>query len=591
MTTDLRQKIEAMAKDADIGWGKAYGLFAKVVQEKGLKIGAEIGVAFGGHAESLLKIPITKLYGVDPYLHLENYNDPMNLPQPEFDQLYQYTLERLSPFAERYQHIRKSSIDAVNDIAGEIDFVYVDADHTFQGVVRDLTAWFPKVKVGGIIGGHDYGHPNFPGVKRAVDEFFSPFGWAVHTEGEGVWWVEKMTEGVVNREGCGLSTDAGSAPQQDVLEESQKAIIHKFMQKEDVVVDATSLVGEWGKYVLQRVSDVKLHLVDGTNITLDEYCRTKGLHRINFLRVNASGREFNVLSGAQDLLQRENIDYVQFRFTDTSPDSDTKLVRLLDTMRSYHYELFLVQNNLALRIEKISPGLYQFRNRDFLAVNGRLKILLLGLPPVMLDLDQLCREYGIKPRGVIHVGAHEGKELADYLKMGFQRIFFIEANPEVYQRLQNHIQGRANVSAANVAVSDFNGTITLHVTNFDQSSSILPLKEHKEVYPAIQEVFQREVPCRTLDDLLKEKGMPSQDYNMLNIDIQGAELKALRGAVNTLGSIEAINTEVNYKELYEGCALIHEIDEFLELQGFQRVRTTCPIHSSWGDAFYVKRKG
>ncbi|MEW6696874.1 MAG: FkbM family methyltransferase [Bacillota bacterium] len=401
--------------------------------------------------------------------------------------------------------------------------------------------------------------------------------------------AEKM-RGYYETEGCDVSTDAGNGSKQDVLEESQKAIIHKFMQKEDVVVDTASLVGEWGKYVLQRVPDVKLHLVDAANITLDHYCREKGVYRINFLKVDARGQEFNILSGAQELLKKEYIDYVQFRYTDTSPDSGANLIRLLETMKSYHYELFLIQNNVALRIENISPVLSEFQNSHFLVANSRLKIILLGLPPVMHDLDQLYREHSITPRGVIHIGAHEGKELDDYLKMGFQRIFFIEANPEVYQRLQDHIQGSANVLAANVAVSDFNGTITLHVTNFDQSSSILPLKEHKEVYPAIQEVSQREVPCRTLDDLLKEKGIPPQEYNMLNIDIQGAELKALRGALNTLASIEAINTEVNFKELYEGCAIIHEIDEFLELQGFQRVKTTCPNHSSWGDAFYVKKQ-
>lgn len=289
VSNPLMDKIQAMAKAADDGWGKAYGLFGKVVQEKELKVGAEIGVAFGGHAESLLKIPtLEKLYGVDPYLHMENYNDPMNLPQLEFDQLYQYTLDRLSSFAEKYRHIRKPSIDAVNDIVGQIDFVYIDADHSFQGVLRDLTVWFPKVTKGGIIGGHDYGHPNFPGVKRAVDEFFDRFGWAVHTEGEGVWWVEKMM---------------------DVLEEGQKSLIHKFIQKGDIVLD-TAQAGEWGRHVLQNVPGVQFHRFDGHHMTLEDYCRVKGMHRINFLRVNAGEEEFKILSGTWVLLKKGNIDFV-----------------------------------------------------------------------------------------------------------------------------------------------------------------------------------------------------------------------------------------------------------------------------------------
>jgi hypothetical protein len=72
------------------------------------------------------------------------------------------------------------------------------------------------------------------------------------------------------------------------------------------------------------------------------------------------------------------------------------------------------------------------------------------------------------------------------------------------------------------------------------------------------------------------------------MDIQGAELLALQGAVETLQSIDAINTEINYEELYEGCALVHQLDDFLAHQGFTRVATVTPYHPSWGDAFYVR---
>jgi hypothetical protein len=55
---------------------------------------------------------------------------------------------------------------------GTLDFVFLDADHDYQAVRRDLEAWFPKVKRRGLLGGHDYLHPDFPGVRRAADEFF-----------------------------------------------------------------------------------------------------------------------------------------------------------------------------------------------------------------------------------------------------------------------------------------------------------------------------------------------------------------------------------------------------------------------------------
>ncbi|MHB1427043.1 MAG: class I SAM-dependent methyltransferase [Gemmataceae bacterium] len=55
---------------------------------------------------------------------------------------------------------------------GTLDFVFLDADHDYKAVRRDLEAWFPKVKRRGVLGGHDYLHPHFPGVRRAADEFF-----------------------------------------------------------------------------------------------------------------------------------------------------------------------------------------------------------------------------------------------------------------------------------------------------------------------------------------------------------------------------------------------------------------------------------
>lgn len=56
---------------------------------------------------------------------------------------------------------------------GTVDFVFLDADHGYEAVRRDLRCWFPKVKRRGLLGGHDYVREEYPGVRRAVDEFLS----------------------------------------------------------------------------------------------------------------------------------------------------------------------------------------------------------------------------------------------------------------------------------------------------------------------------------------------------------------------------------------------------------------------------------
>lgn len=190
----IHKKLLEHIDGAQKTWGLGYGHFSKILNNFNLKTGIEIGVAFGGHAEAILKnTNVEKLYGVDPYEHTIGYNDPMNYPQIEFDELYKLTLKRLSKFGNRYKHIRKYSCEAVDLVPDESDFVYIDADHSYFGVWNDLCTWFPKIRTGGIIGGHDYMHTNFPGVKKAIDEFFRRFGWEVHHEGDGVWWVEKKS--------------------------------------------------------------------------------------------------------------------------------------------------------------------------------------------------------------------------------------------------------------------------------------------------------------------------------------------------------------------------------------------------------------
>lgn len=207
----------------------------------------------------------------------------------------------------------------------------------------------------------------------------------------------------------------------------------------------------------------------------------------------------------------------------------------------------------------------------------------------MLDLDRLFREFRIEPRGVIHIGAHEGNEVNRYSAMGFRKVLLVEANPHVFSRLQKNVGSLPFVKAINCAISDRNGMVQLRVTSMDQSSSILPLKRHLDIYPQIREESQTSIISRTLDTLLNEKGLSAKDYNFLNIDIQGAELLAFTGAKETLRYMDAINSEVNFEELYEGCAMVHEIDKFLSNFGYTRVATVTPYHPSWGDAFYVKK--
>lgn len=323
--------------------------------------------------------------------------------------------------------------------------------------------------------------------------------------------------------------------------------------------------------------------------TLDRYCDRLNISIIKLLKIDTEGSELDVLLGAKELLSKGKIDYLQFEYGGTYLDAGISLKQVFEYLEGFGYTIFKIMPNRLEYIPQYQEEYENFEYGNFLAANERFRGSILGEPPKMLDLQYLCQQHSVKPRGVIHVGAHEGKEIEKYQAMGIEKVLLIEANLLVFERLKENIAGIPRIQAVNCAISDRNGTVALHITSLDQSSSILQPKEVTAIYPNIKETGEVIVQSKTLDTLLQDLQLSPSDFNLLNIDIQGAELLALQGATNLLAFVDAINTEVNYKELYEGCALIDQIDSFLESHGFQRVSTTTPYHPSWGDAFYVRQ--
>ena len=94
---------------------------------------------------------------------------------------------------ERARFLKGESNDVVHFVPdAKLSFVFIDADHTFEGVTADLAAWHPKVIPGGLISGHDWGESSQWGVKRAVELFFSGRRASKVTLGDGnTWFVRK----------------------------------------------------------------------------------------------------------------------------------------------------------------------------------------------------------------------------------------------------------------------------------------------------------------------------------------------------------------------------------------------------------------
>lgn len=205
---------------------------------------------------------------------------------------------------------------------------------------------------------------------------------------------------------------------------------------------------------------------------------------------------------------------------------------------------------------------------------------------MLIKFDYIVGKYG-KPKGIIHIGAHMLEEKKDYDKHGLTHTIWLEANPQICDKAKHKLSDSEKLF--NYAVSDKDGdSLTLNVTNNGQSSSILELDVHKKYYPQIVVVDKVEVQSVRMDTLMERENIDISNYDFINLDIQGAELLALKGFGDLLNNINYIYIEVNFNTLYKDCPLVEEIDGYLSQYGFKRVETKNTF-AEWGDAIYIKR--
>lgn len=196
----------------------------------------------------------------------------------------------------------------------------------------------------------------------------------------------------------------------------------------------------------------------------------------------------------------------------------------------------------------------------------------------------LFARYNIKPKGVLHIGGNIGEEAPVYDLLGIKKQIWIEGNPEIFLKLKQNINHNPQAVALNYVIGDENKPVTFHIANNgSQSSSVLELGTHAQQHPDVKFVRDIETTMHRIDSL----GLDLTDVDFLNIDLQGAELMALRGMGELLKGFKWAYLEVNKAEVYKGCAHIDSLDLFMTANGFRRVETARWI-GDWTDALYIK---
>lgn len=162
-------------------------------------VGAEVGVWKGSTAVKVLeKRPLNTHIMVDTWaapdadsLYLASGDNAAKTSDEKFENIFNDVKKATERFGQRAVFMRMLSREAAEQIdEHSLDYVFIDAEHTYSGVKSDIEAWRGKVKHGGWLGGHDYDNlPKHPGVRKAVDEAF-PNG--VELGADHTWWIRLL---------------------------------------------------------------------------------------------------------------------------------------------------------------------------------------------------------------------------------------------------------------------------------------------------------------------------------------------------------------------------------------------------------------
>jgi FkbM family methyltransferase len=188
----------------------------------------------------------------------------------------------------------------------------------------------------------------------------------------------------------------------------------------------------------------------------------------------------------------------------------------------------------------------------------------------------------VKPIGIVHVGANTCQELPLYLSHGIENRIWIE--PFVELDFPN------GETIINVGIGDKNEEISVvyQASNNNESTSLLKPIKHIEMYNNINFNLAK-IPTKivTLEEVIKNNLGGGQNFNYLVLDIQGMELKALKGLGQYANHFDVIITEAYIDELYEDCGKLTEIQELLS--DYQMVEFIAEPYKGWGDAAFIKK--
>ena len=207
---------------------------------------------------------------------------------------------------------------------------------------------------------------------------------------------------------------------------------------------------------------------------------------------------------------------------------------------------------------------------------------------MIIDIEEIANILLSKKiiiNGCVNVGTRDCEELDIYNRLGVkaENIVWVDALPDKVVSATS--RGIPNVFNAIITAKDDEDVI-LNVANNCSSSSIFDFgadtTEHSEIV-YLDKIYQKSI---TMDTFFERNNIDASNYNFWKLDIKGAELLALQGAMKSIKHVKALYIEVTSKELFKNGAIITQLDAFLAPYKFKRYLTNMTIHKC-GDALYI----
>jgi FkbM family methyltransferase len=198
--------------------------------------------------------------------------------------------------------------------------------------------------------------------------------------------------------------------------------------------------------------------------------------------------------------------------------------------------------------------------------------------------------YNIQQAPIIHIGAHFVEERNEYREFGFEPVFWVEALPDACAHASQLLAGYKDQHIFNAALFSVSGQqLDFYVAGSEgSSSSLLKPTQIQASHPEVEIHKIITITTSTLDELIGQNAN-GITFKVIVLDVQGAEIEVLGGAIETLATIEYIISEVSIRRLYKNAPRIKDFVRVVEKLGFSFVESDINRATGWGEALFIRK--